>query len=874
MSASASADRSDPTRQRLQSVRPLMVLVLFFGSGLTALLLQTLWMRELALLFGSGAQAAAATLAAFFLGLAAGGAFWGVLSPRLRQPLRWYGLLELGVALGALGCLFLLPTFHGLYGALYDQVSAPRLLLAVKLALALMLLFPAAFCMGGTLPVLSPLLAGTPGQRTGIAGRWLPVLYGVNTLGAAVGAFAAAFVLPQAIGWRWSYWLAILIAAGVGVGAWWLSTRVTALDGSAGQPVTVRDSTLATAQSWGTLRFLAFLSGFVTLALEVLWTRMFAQVLHNSVYSFAAILIVFLIALGIGALLVSGFSRQIQRTADRWLGVLLISAGLLVATTPLVFMKITDGLGYLGHNEGWIPYLATLFSAVTWTLFLPTLVLGLVFPTLLRLAASHPRPVGQTVGTLVALNTLGAIAGALAAGFLFLDWLGLWRSIGFMAALYLAAVLWLPWLTIPTAAAPQRRLRIVALMGLLSLLSVIDLSRLPIVRIDHDRRGEMLVQVWESGAGTVAVVRRGDDLRIKVDNHYTLGGTAGRGYEERQAHLPLLLHPAPEEVFFIGLGTGITAGAALHHPVRRVVVAELLPHAIIAARTHFAPWQNGLFDDPRVRVLATDGRNHLAATRSRFDVMIGDLFIPWEAGAGNLYTIEHFTRVRERLAPGGLFAQWLPLYQLSEQEFGSIARTFSAVFPQVTLWRGDFLPHGPIVALIGAVDAQPLDGAALREREQALAAARNSPFADWPAGGSPLLLFYAGNLGELRERLEGYPLSTDARPIIELRAPRTQRQQAAGQADWFTGSPLVAFFEDLQRALPPAVDPYLSRLDEAGQGVVTAGLEGFRTRLGTGSRTTRPVNPVTPDEEATALREELRRLRAARDDLERWLPEL
>jgi len=818
------------------SPRPYRVAVflLFFLSGFTGLMLQVLWMRELTLLFGSTAQAAGATLGAFFFGLAAGGAYWGRRCPGLAHPLRTYAFLEAGVAIGALLFLGLVDIFHALYGPLHTLWGNQHgLFIGAKLLIAVLVLFPATFFMGGTLPVLSQYLVSAPATL----GRRVPALYGTNTLGAAGGVVLAAFVLPQMLGYTNSYRVALAGVACIAAAAFLLASLSRQTPGQPAEATSgvPRDlpQTKASPEALSrrtsldpvAIRALAFLSGFVTLGLEVLWTRMFAQVLQNSVYTFAAVLMVFLVALGLGALAAGWLARVIREPRIALAGILMVGA-LLTAATPHVFHYVTAGLGYVGSGTDWTNYVAAVIGTTMLVLLPATFTIGLAFPYLAKVSEPITRHAGRTVGTLVALNTLGAIAGSLAAAFLLLEWLGMWRSIQVMAALYLVAVLValgpLPddgrWRTRVLVAVPA--------LEMLLLLSVLDGSRLPVVRVDPAGRMESVFEVWEGSNGTVAVVRRRDDLRTKVNNYYTLGGTAGRGYEERQAHFPLLLHPDPDNVFLIGLGTGITAGAALAHPVKRVTVAELVPEAISASRKYFKPWTHGLFEDPRVNVIATDGRHHLAATDARYDVIIGDLFIPWRAGAGGLYALEHFQHVRKRLADGGLFAQWLPLYQLSEREFGSIARTFLEVFPDATLWRGDFLPGGPIVALVGHTNEAPLDAATLNARERAWRGETNSS----EGVELPLLLYYGGNLGQARHLFTRYPLNTDDRPLIEFQAPVTQRAEAAGSTSWLTGERLLRLLDDISSHAPLDEDPYLAMLPPYQRVTAAAGRDLLQAR--------------------------------------------
>jgi len=240
---------------------------------------------------------------------------------------------------------------------------------------------------------------------------------------------------------------------------------------------------------------------------------------------------------------------------------------------------------------------------------------------------------------------------------------------------------------------------------------------------------------------------------------------------------------------------------------------------ITAARHHFDDVANGLFNDARVSLIAADGRQHLATSRERFDLVVADLFIPWEAGTGGLYTLEHFRTVRRRLGEHGAFVQWLPLYQMSRTEFMTIARTMLAAFPHVTVWRGDFFPERPILALVGTNVLEPLDPVTI--------AAHGTRIAGGPVPGEAVramvLPFYAGHLSRAPYLVPDGPLNTDDRPRIEYTAPITQRQQNVGASRWFVRVELIDFFDALRQAVPPSADPYLTRIDSHEQRWVTAG---------------------------------------------------
>jgi spermidine synthase len=344
--------------------------------------------------------------------------------------------------------------------------------------------------------------------------------------------------------------------------------------------------------------------------------------------------------------------------------------------------------------------------------------------------------------------------------------------------------------------------------------------RPPAVRLDPTKE-EKLVDLREGPAGTVAVVENPDGRVIKVNNHYTLGGTGSFADERRQGMLPLLLHPHPRDVYYLGLGTGITASAALVQGVERITVCELVPDVIAMSRRHFEPYVGNLFSDPRVTMVAEDGRTWLRATDEHFDVIVSDLFVPWEARSGSLYSLEHFRSARAHLAPGGVFAQWLPLYQLSRREFDIIARTMLEVFPHVTIWRGDLSVTTPTLVLIGRLDGAPLDPDMVQRRIHEVP----EPYLLVGQGprAAPLMWSYVGDLEAARALVEHAPLNTDDRPLIEYLSPVTHRRVGGRRASFLIRDHLTGLEAEFLSAVPPDRDPYLARLSPAERGFSVAG---------------------------------------------------
>jgi spermidine synthase len=814
------------------------LLTLLAASGFAALVYQVLWVRELGLLFGNTAQAAALTIAIFFTGLATGGWFWGRRAGRHPRPLHGFGWLEIGVAAAALTHFVLLDVYHLVEPHLLPLVTrVPVADTLLKAAVAAALLLPASFLMGGTLPMLGQHVVRDR-QRLGTTGT---LLYAVNTGGSAVGALAAGFVLPSALGLRGAYLLAVSLDLLVGAAA--IALAASARHGTVGQVVApparrpqraARPASAARStrpeRTWRIsprlAAVLAFTSGTVTLGVEVIWTRLFAQVLQNSAYTYALVLSTFLVALAAGSTLANVLMRSGRLRPERVVVGLLALSTLAAASSPWVFHHVTDGLAYVGADLGWWGYVAAVAATAVTVMLAPGTVLGAVLPSLLRVVQGHDRPPGETIGRLLAWNTAGAIVGALVTGFVLLPAVGASRSLLVLAAVY-------PLVLIPVLQGGRRagphpatdrrwrpalaRLPIAATAAVAAALLVVAPTSTAVVRVAPDGADRVL-EVREGPAATVAVLERGDDRRLRVNNHYTLGGTAATAAERDQTLIPLLLHPDPASVFFLGLGTGITAGAVLSSPVERVTVCELLPEVVDLAAAHFGPWTAGLFDDPRVTVRAEDGRTCLRRSSERHDLIISDLFTPWKAGTGSLYTVEHFATARDRLADDGLFVQWLPLYQVAEEELATIAASLQEVFPLVTLWRGDLLPERSAVALVGHVDPAPLDPSSLVERGRTILRSGHS---DAALEALPLRL-YLGNL-TVSGVFQDAPTNTDDRPRIEYQAPRTHREVRAGGRSFLTGEAREALYDQLLRALPPQDDPYLARLDEVRHGYVHAG---------------------------------------------------
>jgi spermidine synthase len=790
----------------------------FALSGASALGLELLWLRSAGLVLGTTAVTAATVLAAYFGGLAAGA--W-IARRAPDGPVRRYGRLELMVSGGAV------LSWAGFYVLGFDgaQHALTRIGMAGRAAVVILIVAPVATAIGATLPTLCQAVAAPD-----LIGRRGGALYAVNTLGGAVGVAVMGFGLPALIGVTGSYMAVAAASALAGVVALAVGDSADALvPSSEAGPWSAEPATWCAAIG----------GGFIGISVEILWIVLFAQVLHNSVYSFAAVTLVFLLALAMGA----GVSTLLlRRVAPAHLasGALLVS-GIATIAGVWTFVGLTEGLRYFGMKSTLVEYVARIVGLAAVTAGPATVASGVVLPALWSLCGRRDNA-SRPVGALTGANLVGGVGGAVAAGFFVLPWLGLRAGFLVAAVISLALALLLD---------GDRRMRWPACAALVVVV-IADPLRAPLTSLN---RGETLQVLRESGSGIVTVVDTADDRQLRLDNYYVLGGTAAERNERRLGLLPLLLHPAPHRVAFIGMATGISASAATALLVDDVTVVEIVPDVVALARTHFDKWNAGLLDRPDVRVVVDDGRRYLAGSDMRFDVIVSDLFIPWHAAAGNLYSLDMYRTAARRLADGGLYCQWLPLYQLTREEFEVIARTFVAAFPHVTLWRNDFYPNRPVLGLVGARQPPRVVFDLVGRRLAALPEwSRDSLLTAPPA----VAMLYLGDLSLVPGLIPDGAVNRDERPVIEFLAPRLTRMSASGDKDWLTGAALADYTEALTRKLGDHVEPTLPATPVA-MDARRAGLTLFRYALAATRGDSqqadvlmREVNRLAPDVVAAA----------------------
>ena len=714
------------------------------ASGCAALGYQIVWTQQAALWLGHEGAAALAVVAAFFGGVALGAGCLGAAIDRSDRPGRWYAGCEAAVALWALLLASGLEPASQAINMLLGPAPSTRWQATVTFGSTFLIFLPATLAMGATLPAMARLLAQL---RAG--GSNLAALYAGNTLGGVVGVLGVAFWLVPQWGLSVAAAACALLNVICALLVLWLMPRNT-------QPARTASGALPKGRSPAlSLAVTLALTGLLGIGYEVVVLRVLSQVAENTVYTLALLLAVYLVgtALGAGAWARWGPTWRASEPARR--AGLLLALGLACGLSggALWLAPWFKALLTLMLGGGFAAALAAEALLAVLAFGLPTLAMGALFSHLCEAASTQ----GMRFGTALAINTAGAALAPVLFGAGLTVGLGAKLALLTVAGGYLALAL-----------AAQRRPG-PAWSGAAALAAAGALAP-PLVFVDLPP-GATVISHREGALGAVSVVQDPAGVRVlRINNRQQEGSNISALADARQALLPLLLHPAPRRALFLGLGTGVTAQAAALDPGLDVLAVELLPEVVDASQFFDGGLgEPGQVNKPRVQV--ADARRFVRTAAEQWDVIVSDNFHPARAGSGALYTVEHFEAVRARLAPGGVFCQWLPLHQMDLETLRSIVRSFLAVHPRGAALLATNSLQTPVLGLWAQREATPLDlgAAALRlQRAAFMPAPSDFGLADpWALLGS----FVAGP-ASLARFAAGAPLNTDDHPVVSYLAPR------------------------------------------------------------------------------------------------------
>ncbi len=735
--------------------------VLFFISGFSALIYEILWIRDFSFLLGNSTYTISVVLAAYMAGLAIGSFLSARWAPGCRNPLWVYSLLEGGIGACGLGIHYLFQSGLKDLGPIGAADPGDPLSMAARFAVSFALLLPPTALMGATLPYLSRLF---PPSGAG-DGSFLGLMYGVNTLGAALGCFVTGFFFLRLWGMRKSTFFAVALNLGVALCAlllgFWRRSRESRSD-------TAKGETPGGEYRAGTGRFLlaAFaVSGFTCMAYELVFFRWLSYLLGNRVYASSAMITTFLLGIALGSLAVGW-------VVDKWGGELRlfsfcqILTGASALALAVFFPDLTAYFQRLEERlapqDPW-RFVAIRFGEAFALLFLPAFSFGAIFPSVLKYlhrgAAALPGVVGRAYG----INTLGCIAGSLLTGFFLIPRLGSYHALIAVAvvSLFLGHRFWAPRWEESTIA---RKVCSVAFSLALVIFGgawAVSSSRYP-----WPKEGLSLVYSREDAAAMVTVRQGPLGYYLHADDtelSFPIGPrTRAVAVQKLQAHLPLLLHPAPKRVLVVGLGFGVTAGSFASDPgVETVECVEIFP-AVIPSMSIFKESNRDILAQPKVRLIAGDGRYYLRHARQAYDIIASNLTGSDLPGSASCYTREYFQSACDHLAPGGLF-----LVHAYGPDRPITLKTLLSVFPHVSGFRA----YTGTQYLVASLQPLSID----RKRIERRVASDKVFKADARRAGiwgyqdlERLTLFNTREAVRVANSTPG-PLNTDDLPILEYR---------------------------------------------------------------------------------------------------------
>ncbi|HEX8409805.1 MAG TPA: spermidine synthase [Thermoanaerobaculia bacterium] len=752
---------------------------LLFFSGASALIYQTVWMRDFRLIFGASTVATGAVLAIFMGGLGLGSAILGRRADRHPHPLAFYGLLEMIIAASAAITPLLLMGIRAGYFAIGGSASLGTVgATLVRLLLSALVLAVPTILMGGTLPAMARAVESNDDQGR----RRLALLYGINTLGAVFGALISTFVMLERFGNRTTLLIAAAVNLGIGALAYVRGKRNVRQEQAA-----TEEPFKASAMPARLVLVAAALVGFAFLLMELVWYRMLSPLLGGTTFMFGLVLAIALAGIGIGGAIYSFGNRALTATATGFAITCTLEALFMIIPYALgdriaIFANALRALrvfGFGGHIASW--------SIVTIAVVLPaSIVAGYQFPLLISLLGRGRESVGREVGMAYAWNTGGSIAASLLGSFVLIPMLGArgsWKlAVAVLVALGAVTLIF----------AMRERTKgfagLAAASAVISILLMFSLGPTGVWRHSGIGAGrapshtaQNPLQEWinvirdatlydKDGRESSIALITDNDLGLIVNGKSDGSARDDAGTQVMSGMLPMLIHPNPKKALVIGLGTGTTSGWIADTPgIERVDAVELEP-VVIDIATYYNPVNRNAMSNPKHVNAIGDAREVLLTTKEKYDLIFSEPSNPYRAGIASLYTHDFYSACVNKLNPNGLFVQWMQMYSIDTKTMKTIYATISSVFTNVTTWT---TTDGDIV-LVASRDPIVFDADRVRQR-LAQEPYRSAAHVAWRVESvEGILAHFIGSEQLAKSSAEGVTeLNTDDRQIIEFSFART-----------------------------------------------------------------------------------------------------
>jgi spermidine synthase len=726
------------------------LILLFVGSGCAALIYEIVWFQLLQLVIGSSSISLGILLGTFMGGMCLG----SLLLPRVisarQHPLRVYAYLELGIGGLAILILFAMPLIGGIYVAGAGSGIAGIIFRGIIAGICLL---PPTMLMGATLPAISRWVTATP---EGIA--WLGFFYGGNIAGGVLGSLSAGFYLLRVHDVTTATFAGVALNVAVGLLAlmFAMAARYDATPDRIGfAPPAGDDRETPQRQhaflvthtgrqgDWAVYVTIA-LSGMTALGAEVIWTRILSLLFGGTVYTFALILAVFLVGLGIGSTVASGFLRGAvnPRRSLGWCQLCLCGAFGWAAyqlNVSLPYWPINPSIA----TTPWFTFQLDLVRCL-WVVLPGAILWGASFPLALAALAPESRSEADAAvlaGSVYAANTVGAIAGSLVASFVLIPWIGSQHAqqvlviVSAVAALLMLEPSYAKGTAETTGHAEAKGggawnlggTAVLAVAMVAAGLLARSIPALPGILVAYGRYAATrvgqadIIYVGEGINASVAV----SELSNGVRNYHNAGKVQASSepqdmrLQRMLGHLTTLIPDNPKKVLVIGCGAGVTAGAVSIDPaVEHETIAEIEPLVPRVVSTYFAQHNFDVVRNPKVHVRIDDARHFVETTDEKFDAITSDPLDPWVKGAAMLYTREFFEMAKQHLNPGGAVTLFVQLYESNTEAVKSEIATFLEAFPNGIVWGNTNEGKGYDLVLLGQVNPTKIDVDKVQEKLQ------------------------------------------------------------------------------------------------------------------------------------------------------------
>ncbi|MBN2545026.1 MAG: fused MFS/spermidine synthase [Spirochaetes bacterium] len=691
----------------------IILLIIFFFSGFAGLTYEIVWTRILSIIFGRTTVAVALVVAVYMAGLGLGSIYWGQRVDKEKNNIKIFSILQFGIAVSSFLIMLLFIKMPDIFKSICQifNVTTETSMVIIFIVSFAVLLIP-TFMMGGTFPVMSKAFIKNNEQ----IGQGIGTLYAVNTLGGIIGAALSGYYLIGNIGQIQTQIFAILISTALGIITFFMMSEKKII-------INIEKSSLKTNKKFlnnteWILKFLiiiAGISGFCALAFEILAARVLGILLMNTTYSFASILVIYLTGVSLGSFI---FTKFINNRFNHFylLGMIMSITGFYIIVLSAYVNRLSIVLTPFNSIFN-IPFFYVMAPGIilsTVILFIPAVLMGISFPLICRMYTNNVKEIGTNIGRIYFVNTIGSVIGPLFGSFVLIPLIGVSKGFIIIALLYMTAGL----IIFLIKSNIKIKVGIITVHMIVFLVSIFFIKRavdnykiLPPAFYRFDSNSDKIEYYKETVSGTVISVNDPDagDRGLFVNNNAACGITYDAiKVVKMLGHLPFLYNTDLKDVLIIGFGIGVTTSEVAKHKINKIDCVEIVPGVKDAAK-YYSDYNRNVINDPRLKFMGGDGRNYLLITKNTYDFISCDPIHP-TLSSGTLYTKEYFQLCKEHLNDQGVMSQYLPLHKLTTDQFKSIVKTFSSVFPNVNLWIG--YSH---CVLIGSLKKYELDFSRFKE---------------------------------------------------------------------------------------------------------------------------------------------------------------